>query len=156
MATASGLRIGDADREAVANSLREHYAHGRLTLDEFQERLDATFAARTDLELGRITSDLPHTPSFVAPWPPAQQPAGPQQFSGQGSRSRRSLIGSFTSLVWLLAFVLITASLFGWLGALTPKPLIILLAIFAFSKRIVRRLIGGGRSGGPRGRRRPF
>ena len=66
MATTSGLRIGDSDREATAASLREHYAAGRLTLDEFHERLNATFAAKTDLDLGRITADLPHFGSYSA------------------------------------------------------------------------------------------
>ncbi|HUA30142.1 MAG TPA: DUF1707 domain-containing protein, partial [Streptosporangiaceae bacterium] len=41
MATGPDLRIGDAEREAAAASLREHYAQGRLTLEEFNERLDA-------------------------------------------------------------------------------------------------------------------
>lgn len=59
MAAPSGLRVGDAEREATAASLREHYAHGRLTLEEFQRRLDATFAAKTDVDLARITRDLP-------------------------------------------------------------------------------------------------
>ena len=61
--TASGCRVGDADREATAASLREHYAAGRLTLDEFNERLSAAFAAKTDLDLNRITADLPHVTS---------------------------------------------------------------------------------------------
>ena len=156
MATASGLRIGNADREAVASSLREHYAHGRLSLDEFQQRLDATFAARTDLDLSRITSDLPHTPAFAGPWPVATRPAKSRQSSGPGLGSRRSMIGAFANLVWLLAFVLVVASLFGLFGAFIPKPLLILLAIFTFSRRIVRRFIGGGRLRGPRGRGRPF
>ncbi len=54
------LRIGDSDREAVASLLREHYAAGRLTLEEFNQRLDATFAATTQGQLSRITQDLPH------------------------------------------------------------------------------------------------
>jgi len=41
MATGSNWRAGDADRMAVADQLREHYAVGRLSMDEFQARLDA-------------------------------------------------------------------------------------------------------------------
>jgi len=153
MAAASGLRIGDADREALAGELREHYAHGRLTLDEFQERLDATFAARTDLDLKRITADLPHAPVYARSGPAALPPAGSRQDGGTHWQPRRSLFGTFASLSWLLLVVLIVASLFGIFGALTPKPLLILLAIFAFSRRILRRLIRCGRPTGTRGRR---
>ena len=51
MATQPSLRIGDADRESVAAELREHFAHGRLTLDEFSQRLDAVFDAKTQRDL---------------------------------------------------------------------------------------------------------
>lgn len=53
------LRIGDAERDAAATDLGEHYAAGRLTLDELNERLDAVFAARTFGQLSRIMADLP-------------------------------------------------------------------------------------------------
>jgi hypothetical protein len=159
MATPSGLRVGDADREAVATSLREHYADGRLNLEEFQERLDATFAARTDRDLHRITSDLPHPAAFAPTQLPAQRPAdrhgnGRSSQSGSGSRhqSRRSAVGAYAYLNLLFITVALVFCMFGLLGALMPKPLIILLAILAFTRRIVRRIVGGGRCG-PRGRR---
>ena len=47
MATGSNWRAGDADRMAVADQLREHYAVGRLSMDEFRARLDAAYAAVT-------------------------------------------------------------------------------------------------------------
>ncbi len=53
------LRIGDAERDAAATDLGEHYAAGRLTLDELDERLDAVFSARTFGQLNRIMADLP-------------------------------------------------------------------------------------------------
>ena len=53
------LRIGDAERDAAATDLGEHYAAGRLTLDELNERLDAVFSARTFGQLNRIMADLP-------------------------------------------------------------------------------------------------
>lgn len=71
MATGPDMRIGDADREAAAAGLREHYAQGRLTLEEFNQRLDATFAAATESQLRRITRDLPHTAAPSAPLPSA-------------------------------------------------------------------------------------
>ncbi len=69
MATQPSLRIGDRERDAVAAELQEHYAHGRLTLAEFNERIDAVFAARTQSDLSRITSDLPHVRSGGTPLP---------------------------------------------------------------------------------------
>ncbi len=38
MVSGPNMRVGDAEREAVASQLREHYADGRLTLDELNER----------------------------------------------------------------------------------------------------------------------
>ena len=59
MATGFNVRIGDADREAVAAQLREHYADGRLTLEELNERLDLAFAAKTKADLNPVMRDLP-------------------------------------------------------------------------------------------------
>jgi len=59
MATGAQWRVGDAEREAVAGQLREHYAAGRLSIDEFRARLDAAYAARTADQLTRVTADLP-------------------------------------------------------------------------------------------------
>jgi hypothetical protein len=53
------LRASDAERDAVADLLREAHAEGRLTVEEFTERLDAAFAARTHGDLVALTRDLP-------------------------------------------------------------------------------------------------
>ncbi|MDT9701536.1 DUF1707 domain-containing protein [Streptomyces sp. P17] len=53
------LRASDADRERVAEVLRDALAEGRLDMEEFEERLDATYKARTYGELTPITRDLP-------------------------------------------------------------------------------------------------
>ena len=60
--TASGpdLRAGDADRDATAAALGEHFAQGRLTFDELLARLDAAFTATTQSEIAQTTRDLPH------------------------------------------------------------------------------------------------
>ncbi|PWI10353.1 hypothetical protein DIZ27_12105 [Streptomyces sp. NWU339] len=60
------LRASDADRERVAAVLRDALAEGRLDMDEFEERLDATYKARTYRELEPITRDLP-APGVTAP-----------------------------------------------------------------------------------------
>jgi hypothetical protein len=53
------LRASDADRERVAEVLRDALAEGRLDMEEFEERLETTFKARTYGELVPITRDLP-------------------------------------------------------------------------------------------------
>jgi hypothetical protein len=73
----SQLRISDQDRHQVAEVLREAAGEGRIDLDELDQRLDATYAARTYADLVPITLDLP-TASLgnlpVRP-PPARAPA---------------------------------------------------------------------------------
>jgi hypothetical protein len=76
-------RASDADRERVAEVLREAAGDGRLTMDELDQRLDAVFAAKTYAELEPITQDLP---ASGAAYVPAAQPftAGdPQRFGGE-------------------------------------------------------------------------
>ena len=53
------MRVGDADRDAAAAALAEHFAQGRLTLDELDARLDATLTATTHGELSQVARDLP-------------------------------------------------------------------------------------------------
>lgn len=53
------LRASDADRERVAEVLRDALAEGRLDMAEFEERLDAAYKARTYGELAPLTRDLP-------------------------------------------------------------------------------------------------
>ncbi|WP_433362150.1 DUF1707 SHOCT-like domain-containing protein [Streptosporangium sp. CA-115845] len=53
------LRIGDAERDVAMEALREHYAQGRLTREELDERLELTLSARTGGELARVSADLP-------------------------------------------------------------------------------------------------
>ena len=55
------VRASDTDRERTASLLREHHAQGRLTPEEFNDRLDRAFAAKTVGELDALLSD----PSLV-------------------------------------------------------------------------------------------
>ncbi len=57
----SRLRVSDADREKVAEVLRTAAGEGRIDFDELEERLEATYAARTYADLVPITLDLPAT-----------------------------------------------------------------------------------------------
>ncbi|MGC2997850.1 DUF1707 SHOCT-like domain-containing protein [Streptomyces sp. G35A] len=77
------LRASDADRERVADILRDALAEGRLDMEEFEERLDATYRARTYGELTPITRDLPARGGPV----PAVSPAkDPESSGGWGGR----------------------------------------------------------------------
>ncbi|MFL6007236.1 MAG: DUF1707 domain-containing protein [Gaiellaceae bacterium] len=53
------LRASDAEREAVARTLRAHLAAGRLTVDEFSQRVEHTFRATGVDELQALLVDLP-------------------------------------------------------------------------------------------------
>jgi hypothetical protein len=62
------IRISDADRERVTTRLRDHFAEGRLTSEELDDRVTATLNAKTFGDLRGIMADLPE-----------QVPPGPQQ-----------------------------------------------------------------------------
>ena len=64
MASGYDMRVGDAERDAAANELREHFASGRLTQDELNERLDQTFAAKTRGDLSGLFTDLPSSTAW--------------------------------------------------------------------------------------------
>jgi hypothetical protein len=53
------IRASDEDRDRAASLLREHHAAGRLDAEEFAERLDKAFAAKTIGELDELMEDLP-------------------------------------------------------------------------------------------------
>jgi len=113
-------RIGDADRDAAAAELGEHFAAGRLTLDELHDRLGHVLEARTRGQLLHVMADLP------APrWPAAAATAratAPAQ--GRNSRQDRQAGGSdqvsrFAAVALLLVAMLIwlfTAFLFAHHG----------------------------------------
>ena len=61
------LRASDADRERTAQLLREHHAVGRLTAEEFNDRLEQVFAARTLGELDELLADLPAIDLYQLP-----------------------------------------------------------------------------------------
>jgi hypothetical protein len=170
MATGYNLRVGDADREATAAQLREHYADGRLTLDELNERLDQTFAAKTKADLNTVMRDLPQTATpgsggygqtgWQPGWqgPVATRPADYRDDQGarQGSRGPFSVFAPLMGLVWV--FVILGAvSLFGLGGGDRPLAIVLFLAALALFRRLFGfgRRRGMGRGRGPRGPRGP-
>jgi hypothetical protein len=71
------IRVSDADRERVAERLREHFAQGRLSSEELDERISAALGAKTFGDLRRIMIDLPE-PELVGP-----QARGPAPWGGR-------------------------------------------------------------------------
>jgi Domain of unknown function (DUF1707) len=117
------VRASDADRERTASLLREHHAEGRLTAEEFNDRLDQAFVAKTIGELDALLADLPgidlyHLPAAgIRPAPPGAlrsraRGAGRSSVDrrGQGAVSPRRVV------TWV-AWAAISSLLFVmWLG----------------------------------------
>jgi len=64
------MRVSDSDREQSADVLREAAGHGRITMDELDERLELAYAAKTYADLAAVTRDLPgpaQAPTAVQP-----------------------------------------------------------------------------------------
>ncbi len=86
MASDRTTRASDADRDQTAEFLRDNHVAGRLTLEEFNERLDKAMSARTLGELDDLKVDLPAVD--LRPSPPASGPMigqGSAPVRGQGS-----------------------------------------------------------------------
>ena len=98
--TASGP--SDTDRERATVRLSDHYAEGRLTREELDERVTAALSARTFGDLRRVMADLPEpapTLQRARTLPPA---AGPRPVLGRGG----PLILPLAALVLLWALLL--------------------------------------------------
>ena len=77
------MRASDADRDKVAEVLREAYAEGRLDADEHTERIDAAYRAKTLGELAPLLADLPQRHSSAIP---AAARTAPTTSYGPGSK----------------------------------------------------------------------
>jgi uncharacterized membrane protein len=97
------LRVGDSERDAATAALSEHYAAGRLTKEEFDERSDAAWSARTRHDLDQLFVDLPGTPA----------PAPVRRPQRAGSRWRGVLVPVAVVLVVLTVITHLPLILFG-------------------------------------------
>jgi hypothetical protein len=70
------MRAASADRERAVDVLKAGFAEGRLTQDEYNDRMGRAYAARTYGELAALTADLPAGPLPVWPVAAYQQPTG--------------------------------------------------------------------------------
>jgi len=170
MASGNEMRVGDAEREAAAAELREHYASGRLTLDELNERIDKAFAAKTRGDLNVLMTDLPSRRPEAAGTPGAIGgglsgaggpfgPSGPFGPGGGGWSSGPRAAGPVRTAGSVFVTMLVVGALFtvGFLGAFgfgpsRPIGIVLILAAFGLLRRLFFRRRAGGC--GPRGRRR--
>jgi DUF1707 SHOCT-like domain len=119
------MRVSDAERQAVADRLAEHFSSGRLDQAEFDERVGKAMGAKTRADLHGLFDDLPETGA-----PAAMDPS-----TGQPRRRHRHPV----LLAALIVFVAIAAAHVVW-------PLLwigFLVAIVLFATGT----IGHGRSG---------
>lgn len=61
------IRAADADRDRAAALLREHHAAGRLTAEEFNDRMEKAMDARTLGEIDALMGDLPAIDLYQLP-----------------------------------------------------------------------------------------
>jgi hypothetical protein len=119
VAQAPDLLVSDADRARVVKELRAHYEAGRLTLDEFQERLDEAQAARTELQLRNVLRQLP----------PAELPSiNPHDTRWRSLALQYALVNVVAILIWLFS---------GAQGDFWPKWVLVATLIM-FTRRAFR------------------
>ena len=104
MASPGTIRVSDTDRNRVIELLKQHTADGRLTLDEFEARVDEALAARTGSDLRTVLRDLP-VPDRGRPRPRSLP-------SVAGSALRFPVIALVVVLLWVVVGHLVLWPLF--------------------------------------------
>jgi hypothetical protein len=145
------MRVSDADRERVTARLREHFAEGRLTQEELDERITATLNAKTFGELRRIMADLPEPePAGAAAGPGKAGGWGPPPWTPRPYRYRRG--PRLLPLVLLLLFLMFILPGGGWVFFGIFKVLLLLwiiacvagiFAVARFRRRVRRHMQSG-------------
>jgi hypothetical protein len=127
--------VGDADRERTVAELREHFASGRLTLDEFSTRTERALAARSRPELRAALAGLAATPDQLL----------------ERGRAVASVFGRFAALlvfttayvIFSLVLVLVLALTLLLHGA-SPVALLAILAVWLVPTYLLSRLWHSG------------
>ena len=103
------LRASDAERSATAELLRRHHTEGRLDTDEFENRIERCYAAKTRGELDALTFDLPR-PQHRQPARPRRPRRPPLPLAGFVAIAALVAVSAATGahvlwLVWPMAFL---------------------------------------------------
>jgi len=163
------MRVSDAEREAAAAELREHFASGRLNQEELDERLSAALTARTRGDLNALFADLPSAgharagagapgggPAFGGPFgagpfaarsagwqswaPPGAANAGADwQERGNGWRAGAGRGLGRVAFSVVLVWLLFIVGILGVFGIGAGRPIGIVLVLAAFA--LLRRLL---------------
>ena len=116
----SPQRIGDAERDSAAALLREHMAQGRLSAEEFDERIEAALTAKVASDLDPLFTDLPgpRPGQTVATTPANENPPWQRQDAVPASSSAPTVLpprsGSaealrrLTGVLWIVIPLIIT------------------------------------------------
>ncbi|MFC4590456.1 DUF1707 SHOCT-like domain-containing protein [Sphaerisporangium corydalis] len=91
------MRASDGDRDRFAAALREHCAQGRLTMDEFNDRLELVYQGKTLGDLRKLTADLPDI-DLNAP-PAAARPPAKAAEPSNAHKGLKAAWGSYFSVV---------------------------------------------------------
>jgi hypothetical protein len=100
MAYDPNIRASDADRDRTASLLREHHAAGRLTTEEFGERLDRALVAKTVGDIDALLKDLPGIDFYRLPDASLTRYPRPRYAAPSGS-GRRSAAWRAAWGLWL-------------------------------------------------------
>jgi hypothetical protein len=133
-----GTAVTDAGRDAATAQLREHYAAGRLSLDQFQDRLDEAYRAQTAREVDAVTNGLPHVGQVI----PSGAPRGryPSGYPSKAAHMRAALartghrvmlvLGVLTAgSLLVLALLVTTLLVHGGLLAVVVAALLTILTV---------------------------
>ena len=112
-------RIGDAEREAAAQELGDHFAAGRLAIEELHERLSLVLSAQTRGQLIRVMADLPtpHQATFrMAPSPASEAATSDSHEQEDNAGDMAGRVGAIALLLLAILIWLFTALLFAGHG----------------------------------------
>jgi len=98
------LRVSQAERDEVAAELARHFADGRLTIEEYEERIEAALASRTGHDLEPLLADLPT----------ASRREAPRQRTSARSRRHRGSGWSTARVIAIAAVVVLAISTGPW------------------------------------------
>jgi hypothetical protein len=129
------LRVSDADRDRVAAELSEHFQAGRLTQDEFDDRVGKAINARTQGDLDELLADLPGSRtagSLPVAVPPAGEVARGTRWAGPAAvLAAAVLLFALTAALphghgrwapwWLIPLAFFTIRRLTWRGGGPPR-----------------------------------
>ena len=119
------IRASDADREQVIDVLKDAFARGRLTKDEFSARAGRALVSRTYAELNAITADILVT---IPAWLTEAPPPKPDRVPARKPMNKKAV-------AWTTCMIILPPAV--WAAFLTYSGGFIVLLVFAFVGLVV-------------------